>query len=144
MGKSATLGWAVLLACIACDDDRGTTESGPLRDKLDAYLREGAVNDSIDCLCDDGSADACEVADVTSRARRNCYLEKAQAEQEGVAAFLDCATGVMTRYSDCMMALDSCEADGAEVCESGYADMLRCPLPSRAVRAGWDVCEEDF
>jgi hypothetical protein len=143
---SATLGCALALACSACDGEKDddAAQNDPLRDKLDAYLHEGAVNDSLDCLCDVGSEEECEVADVTSRARRNCYLEEAQAEAEQVGAFLDCATEYMEQYTACKMALDSCEAEGAEACEDAYAQMLRCTLPSREVRAAWDACDERF
>ena len=60
MLRSTVLRSGVLLACVSCggEDEGGADGSGEtLRRKLDAYLRQTALEDSVECLCDGGSSD---------------------------------------------------------------------------------------
>lgn len=151
MIRRASLLCCVLLVILGCEEEeqtpneRGTqTGDDSLRSKLDAYLRQGALEESVDCMCDGLPEEECEDLDITSEQARDCYVEEARSEEAATAAFFDCATPIMKRYVDCMSALDSCEGEGAERCESDYAAMLSCPAPSRAVRDAWRMCDEQL
>ena len=150
MARLALLACCVLLLSSGCDEEDDGEEDGEpqgddsLRSKLDAYLRQGALESSIDCLCDGGSEETCEDLDLTSEQARDCYVEEARGQEAATAAFFDCATPIMKRYVDCMNAVDSCDEEAAEVCESDYAEFLSCPAPPRAVREAWRRCDERF
>jgi len=156
MHRNATLVCFALLTCSACEgnddksaaagagDEKEAEGADSLRSKLDAYFHEGAVESSVECMCDGDPEQDCEVFDTVSPQLRRCYVDEAVDEEEVVKAFFDCATPIMKRYNECMMALDSCESAGASTCESGYAEMLQCRPPSRAIRLAWDACNEEF